>query len=417
MSASRITFHIPDQVKPKATRWIVVGAGARDAYQVPIALHEAGLLQRFFTDFYTPLDRIALSRLIPSAIQKRGQRRFVPELPSTKVETTLKYLFRTRRDASAWIRYAHLLGDCAGEAARKSGCGMIAYSHVATSAFGNADDAPKVLLQIQPHPVSVRTALASDSLRPDVIEGAFNELTWPDKALETYSREPLLADLCIVASTYTRKTLIENGVEPERIQVIPYGVDLDFFRPQQRIKNKFTVLFAGQIARQKGLHYLLEAWRCLSLPDSELRIAGRVSSENRGFIREYRTQATFLGALDREQLRAEYQQADLLCLPSLSDGFGHVVLEAMACGTPALVTESCGASDLISSGQNGFVVPSADLAALSAKIEWIFRHRDELAEMRFAARNSAERYPWSRFRGALVDGLQSLSTPHGRLRP
>jgi hypothetical protein len=46
------------------------------------------------------------------------------------------------------------------------------------------------------------------------------------------------------------------------------------------------------------------------------------------------------------------------------------------------VTESCGASDLISSGQNGFVIPSADLAALSAQIEWAFRHRDELAEMR-----------------------------------
>jgi glycosyltransferase involved in cell wall biosynthesis len=417
MSASRTAFDIPDQVKPKATRWIVVGAGARDAYQVPIALHDAGLLEQFFTDFYTPLDRIASGRLIPSAIQKHVQRRFAPELPSTKVERSLLYAWRTRRDAAAWMRHSHLLADPASQAARKTGCGIVAYSHVATSAFGNAGDGPKVLLQIQPHPVSVRAALASDSLRPDVIDGAFNELTWPQEAFEIYSREPLLADLCIVASTYTRKTLIENGVQPERIQVIPYGVDLDFFRPPQRTKNKFTVLFAGQIARQKGLHYLLEAWRYLSLPDSELRIAGRVSSENRSFIREYGTQATFLGAFNREQLRAEYQQADLLCLPSLSDGFGHVVLEAMACGTPVLVTASCGASDLISSGQNGFVIPSADLAALSAKLEWAFRHRDELAEMRFAARNTAERYPWSRFRGALVEALQSFSKPHGRLRP
>ena len=409
MSASRSAFDIPDPVKPKATRWIVVGAGARDSYQVPIALHQTGLLERFFTDFYTPLDQRVLSRLIPSAMQKRMQRRFAPELPSSEVETSLVYVWRTRRDASAWMRYSHLLGGRVRQAAQKSGCGIISYSHLATSAFGNAGDAAKVLLQTQPHPISVRAAIASDSLRPDVTDGGFNELTWPREAFETYSREPLLADLCVVASTYTRKTLVENGVEAERIRIIPYGVDLDFFRPAQRANNNFRVLFAGQIARQKGLHYLLETWRRLKLPDSELRIAGKVSSENRGFVREYGCEAMFLGVLNREQLRLEYQQADLLCLPSLGDGFGHVVLEAMACGTPALATASCGASDVISQGQNGFVIPAADLDALGGRLEWAVQRRDELAAMRFAARNTAEKYPWSRFRGALVEALQSFS--------
>jgi len=395
----------------------VVGAGARDGYQVPIALHEAGLLERFFTDFYAPLDRIAIGRLIPSAIQKRMQRRFAPELPSREVETRLLYTLRARRSASAWMRYSHLLGDCVGQAAQQSGCGIVAYSHVATRAFGNAGDAPKVLLQIQAHPVSVRAALASDSLRPDVTDGAFNELTWSREAFEMYCREPLLADLCVVASTYTRGTLVENGVKPERIRVIPYGVDLDFFHPAQSVNNKFKVLFAGQIARQKGLHYLLEAWRRLRLPNSELRVVGRVSSENRSFVREYGREAMFLGALDREQLRLEYQQADLFCLPSLSDGFGHVVLEALASGTPALVTESCGASDVIAPGQNGFVLPAAHVDALGEKLEWAFQHRDEVARMRFAARNSAERYPWSRFRGALVQVLQSFRNAYEQLRP
>ena len=410
MAAPRTVFDVSDQVKPKATRWIVAGAGARDGYQVPIALHETSLLERLFTDFYAPLDRIAFGRLIPPAVKKRLQRRFVPELPSHEVESNLLYVLRTCRDPSAWMRYSHLLGDRAGQAAQKSGCGIVAYSHIATSAFRNAVDSPKVLMQIQPHPVSVRAALASDSLRSDLIDGAFNEPAWPEKVLGIYSREPSLADLGIVASAYTRKTLIDNGVNPERIRIIPYGVDLDFFRPAQRTKDKFRVMFAGQIARQKGMHYLLEAWRRLKLPDSELRIAGRVSSENRNFVHAYAREATFLGALNREQLRLEYQQADLLCLPSLSDGFGHVVLEAMACGTPALVTQSCGACDLISSGQNGYVIAPADLDALSQKLEWAFHHRDEVSAMRFAARNTAEQYPWSRFRGALVEALQSFST-------
>ena len=150
----------------------------------------------------------------------------------------------------------------------------------------------------------------------------------------------------------------------------------------------------------------MEAWRNLKLPSSELRIAGKLSRENQGFIREYGRDATFLGALGREQLRSEYQRADLFCLPSLSDGFGHVVLEALACGTPALVTDACGASDLIKSGQSGFIIPAADLNAVGEKLEQAFQQRSELAVMRFTARNTAERYPWRRFRRVLVEALQ-----------
>ncbi len=410
MAGPRSAFDHLNQLKTENAKWVVVGAGARDGYQVPIALHEAGLLEQFFTDFYAPLDRFAIANLVPLTIRKRLQRRFARELPSSQVHTSIRYLWEAGRDASAWTKQSHLLGQRAGQVAQECGCGIVAYSHAATSAFRVAGDSRKVLLQIQPHPVSARAALSSDLLRPNVADGAFTELIWPTHIFEMFSREPLLADLCIVASTYTRKTLVENGVKPERIRVIPYGVDVDFFRPEKRATGKFRVLFAGQVTRQKGLHYLLEAWRRLKLPDSELRIAGNVSRRNHLFAREYGREAIFRGALSREQLRAEYQQADLLCLPSLADGFGHVVLEAMACGTPALVTTSCGASDLICSGQNGFVIAPADIEALIDNLEWAFRHRDEVAEMRFAARNAAERYSWSRFRGAVVDSLQPFSS-------
>ena len=88
MAAPRIALDVP-QVKTRGKRWIVVGAGARDEYQVPAALHEADLLERFFTDFYAPLDRVAFGRLIPSALQKRLQRRFAPELPQAKSRRAL----------------------------------------------------------------------------------------------------------------------------------------------------------------------------------------------------------------------------------------------------------------------------------------------------------------------------------------
>src|SRR5205807_7344060 len=123
------------------------------------------------------------------------------------------------------------------------------------------------------------------------------------------------ADLCIASSNYTRQTLIENGVAAGRIAVVPYGVDAEFFAPGQESRERFTVLFVGQLVRQKGLHYLLEAWRRLKLINAELRIVGSSSSQQR-WRKQYGCEATFLGTVDKDALRSEYRRADLLCLPS-----------------------------------------------------------------------------------------------------
>lgn len=180
----------------------------------------------------------------------------------------------------------------------------------------------------------------------------------------------------------------------------------DFFVPGQNKSEKFTGLFVGQLVRQKGLHYLIEAWRQLKLPNAELRIAG--SPGNSRFLRNYCPEAVLLGFLGSASLRSEYQNADLLCLPSLSEGFGHVVLEAMACGTPALVTPSCGASDLIRDNENGFVISSANLDQLVERLECAFENRASLRDIGAAARKTAEQHSWTRFRDELLQNLQRV---------
>ena len=263
-------------------------------------------------------------------------------------------------------------------------------------------------MQMQPHPASVKAALVADRFLPEFQDRIRNEVHWPNEVLERFSREPHLADLCIAASSYTRRTLIENGLSSDRVSVIPYGVDLEFFCAADfQQQEKFSVLFVGQLCRQKGLHYLLEAWRRLALPNAELRIVGR--RPDNAVISRYAQAARFLGPLDWLELCEEYRRADLLCLPSLSEGFGQVILEALACGTPVLTTNSCGASDLIVHEQNGFVIPAANLDALIATLRSASQHRDRLREMRAAARATAEQYPWTRFRRSLVKTLRSIT--------
>jgi glycosyltransferase involved in cell wall biosynthesis len=192
----------------------------------------------------------------------------------------------------------------------------------------------------------------------------------------------------------------------------PYGVDLEFFHPdadENPGTGSFKVLFVGQPVRQKGLHYLLEAWRRLNLPNSELCIVAR-SGRNNPVLSRYKSEFAFLQDLDWMRLREEYRRADLVCLPSLSEGFGLVTLESLACGTPVLTSTTTGSSEVISHGQDGFVVPAADLQALMAALEFAYSDRDCLKGMRCAARKKAERFPWNRFRQRLREAVQSPIT-------
>ncbi|MFL6436031.1 MAG: glycosyltransferase family 4 protein [Terriglobales bacterium] len=392
--------------------WVAVFAGARDGYQVPIALQEAGLLKTFVTDFYSPLDRPSVRnavRLLPSSFQSRLSRRFSSKLPSIAVQWHPLYALKTWRNPRSWTEHVSLLGEAAGRIAAEHGSGLLAYSHVASAAFAQAPRSAKVLFQMQPHPASVRKALTSDRLLPEFDDDAHDERNWPAEVFAAYAREPLLADFCIAPSNYARQTLTENGVSTDRIAVVPYGVDLEFFAPGQESRKMFTVVFVGQLFKQKGLHYLLEAWRRLKLTNAELRIVGSSSSQQR-WKKQYGCEATFLGTLGKDALRNEYRCADLLCLPSLGDGFGLVVLEALACGTPALVTSNCCAGDLIRESENGFIVSPANLSELMARLEWAAGNRALIRQMRCSARATAELHPWSKFRQDLVKVLQSITT-------
>ena len=385
-------------------KWIVAAPGRRDSYQVPIALHEAGQLSASITDVYAPLDKPivrALGNFLPA---NRISRRYSPDLPSRYVKCVPRALL-TKMNAHGWMKYNDTLGEYAGTVAAEGECGIVSYAHIATSAFAKIASLPKVLIQMQPHPASVRTVLYSDKLLPEW-KGpeALNELRWPQLIFDKLCREPLLADKCIVMSNYTRRTLLENGVNPDRISVVPYGVDLDFFSPVDSASKVFTVLFVGQPVRLKGFHYLIEAWRRLKVPNSELRVTA-VEEE----IAQNDTHVPHcipLGKLDWNRLREEYRRADLLCLPSLSDGFGLVTLESLACGTPVLTTQATGSSELIDEGEDGFVIPSANLNALMAALESAYSNRARLKKMRRAARRKAERFPWSRFRENIRDAVR-----------
>jgi glycosyltransferase involved in cell wall biosynthesis len=104
-------------------------------------------------------------------------------------------------------------------------------------------------------------------------------------------------------------------------------------------------------------------------------------------------------------LVSAYREADLFVLPSVAEGFGQVLLEALACGVPVLSTHHTAAPDLVDEGVQGFVVEPRRADLLAERIEWALCHRAALAEMRVAARARAERFHWNKFGENVVQAI------------
>lgn len=391
--------------------WVTVFNGVRDSYQVPLALAEAGRLERLVTDWYSPLDKPAFRRaahLLPSRIRTLLGRRYQPGLPSGHVESMLREAIRQRLRPEQIHEVDARMGRRAGEIARDRGAGLFAYSYYAFAAFGSYGRAPgrRLLFQVHPHPATVRSILREEMQRAPEQAGSLNsehETGAGEKRFEQLCAEPLLADYCVAASQFTKSTLVASGVPAARVRVVPYGVDLHaFVPPEQPPGGRFRVLFAGQMVQRKGLSYLLEAWKRLALPDAELVLAGR-GRRDEGLLARYHGRYRLEADASPDRLRKLYQTSDVFCMPSLAEGFGLVYLEALACGTPVIGTPNTGAPDLLSDADAGFIVPVRDVDALADRIRWCYEHRDDLLAMRVRARRQAERFPWAAFRQGVVE--------------
>ena len=215
-----------------------------------------------------------------------------------------------------------------------------------------------------------------------------------------------LADLVIVPCEWARRTLRLSPSAPGRVIKVPYGTPADEVEARSaRPGGPFTVLFAGQINVRKGVPLLAEAWERLALKDARLLLAGQMNLDGKYLGRL--GGASHLGALPRTQLLELMREADLLVFPSLAEGFGLVIGEAMAAGLPVLTTTNTGGPELITEGREGWCVPAHDPRSLAERIEWAYGHRDALYEMGVLARRRAEQWTWADYRRRLGDELSA----------
>ncbi|WP_109464851.1 glycosyltransferase family 4 protein [Albibacillus kandeliae] len=195
------------------------------------------------------------------------------------------------------------------------------------------------------------------------------------KRPKTYEREIAEyaeADFIVLPSQIAKRSFLEEGVEEQKLVVVPYGVNLDKFRPEgQPDASGFDVLFVGGLSIRKGAQDLLDGFRAMPVAGKRLRIVGSVTEEAKLLLGEKLNQPDIelVGHVDHWKLKRVMSESHVLVLPSIEDGFGMVVPEAMACGCPAIVSENAGAADIICDGQNGYVVPIRRPDLISEKLQ------------------------------------------------
>jgi glycosyltransferase involved in cell wall biosynthesis len=320
--------------------------------------------------------------------------------------------FGWKRDAVRWCD--RRLGRRAGMIASARQAALLSYSYYGHSAFSNfSGNQPRILFQLHPHPASVRAILQQErALHPDCAEslGKEWELALPQQDFDRLLEETAMANHWLVASQFTKRTLIDAGVPAERVAVVPYGADLARFAPARRpdrgVGRPLRLLFVGTLSQRKGVKYLLEALKLLPPGTVELTLCGRPVDDLALF--RGNSQVRVYPSISDKGLLEAYRNADVFVFPSLAEGFGHVLLEAMASGLPIVSTDRTAAPDLIRHGVEGFLVEAGNSSDLAAHLDEFVKNPDLAASMGAAARRRAEYFTWSRFRRGVIEFVTSV---------
>jgi glycosyltransferase involved in cell wall biosynthesis len=218
----------------------------------------------------------------------------------------------------------------------------------------------------------------------------------PEAYFKRREQEWRLADRVLVNSEFCRKALVQQGVPPEKLVVVPlcYEAEATHSEPSASghpgsPNQPLRVLWLGQVILRKGIQYLIQAARKLKPRHVRFDIVGPVGISKQA-VASAPANVFFHGRVTRNEAANWYRNSDVFVLPTLSDGFAITQLEAMAHGVPVIASNCCG--DVVTDGKDGFIVPSRNSDALVETFERYLADRQLLEWQSEAALNTAGRF-------------------------
>jgi len=203
------------------------------------------------------------------------------------------------------------------------------------------------------------------------------------------------ADVILTPSQASAQWIKEN-VNAKRIEVIPHGTDIP--TEPSAIPDEFRVGYLGVWGPDKGLIYLLMAWQQLNYHDgSAMVFAGTCGRTLKGILPKFRekTGENYITYGKIPEISEFFNQICIYVQPSVTEGWGLPVGEAMGHGKPVIVSEGAGSADMVEDGKEGFIVPIRDPKAISNKIQYFKDNPNQIKIMGERARAKAEKYSWA----------------------
>ncbi len=308
-------------------------------------------------------------------------------------------------------------------------------------------DKEDLLALASPFATSVRERLESLHLKPAIIHAnywlsavaghqlkhqldlplvtTFHTLARVKNETDVFDLEPQLrADLeastigctdMVLANTKIESEQLQRlyGADPSRIEEVPLGVDHAFFSPGNRagaraalkLGNVPILLYVGRIQPLKGTDLAVQTLAAMKNRDAILVVVGGPSGANgEAEVQRVHALAESLGVADRVRwvepqphhlLSTYYRAADVCLVPSKSESFGLVALEAGACGTPVVASNVGGLQTIIDQGSSGYLVDGRDPADWAYRVDSLLDDSASAAAMAFNAANRSQRYAWS----------------------
>jgi glycosyltransferase involved in cell wall biosynthesis len=228
------------------------------------------------------------------------------------------------------------------------------------------------------------------------------EILSTKKCLEE-EEEIFLSDQIIAASSFAMKSLVHFNKKNLNIKIISYGAPNRIVASVNRRKNneKLKIIFAGRLILSKGIQYLISSLESIDIP-WEVQIAGSVlekpeeiSKKLLIFLKDPRCK--FLGQISNDKLMMAMKNSHVFILPSLYEGFGLTLLEAMACGLPVITTENTAGPDFIKNTENGFITPIRDTKITADILRRIYENEGFRLSISEMALSTSSHYSWKRY--------------------
>ncbi|MBT1704898.1 glycosyltransferase family 4 protein [Chryseosolibacter indicus] len=353
------------------TKWICSQFGAREKYAIPRALQLRGLLKDLYTDIW-------LKETSPlQAINKRAKGRYNTELKNATVHHYTNYFLFLKikeRLLRRQVEYDVVFDDLLSRDLKKckdERINFFGYSYSSRKSFKIAKQKGynTFLGQINPGPKEAEIVIEEYK---KFRGGVFKPFVPSKRYWDLWREEISLSDKLIVNSEWSKKLLLEEGISPDKLVVIPLAYEPTAVKVERTFKNVFSkkepleLLYLGGIGIRKGFHILVDALRDLLPLPVHLNVVGELKGPKE-LLTNLPANITYHGSVAQQEVSNFYRTSDLFMFPTLSDGFGLTQLEAQAYKLPIVTSMFC--APVISDRRNGIVLQKVDKTSLKEVIQ------------------------------------------------